>query len=207
MERDPLPMDRRKRRKLELHDRMLEVAMDLFERQGIEKTSAVQICREADVARKTFFNHFSSKQDLVAEIADQQLSEVLANLEAASKLQATTPKRLRAYFRRLARYGEQARPMTKELMHEVFRVNQLKAAEGGPKIRRAFRGLILSCIDCGDVTTRQDVETLTDMAMGSFNVLMTSWAYTENYPLAKRCRAAADCLAELLCGPVPDPPR
>ena len=47
----------------------------------------------------------------------------------------------------------------------------------------------------------QDVETLTEVAVGCFMELMSSRAHLPDYPIAKRCEAMASALSELMCGP------
>ena len=62
-------LGRRERRKLEVRARILEASVSLFQQQGIAATTVVEICGLADVAEKTFFNHFQSKGELLREIA------------------------------------------------------------------------------------------------------------------------------------------
>ena len=60
-------LSRRERRKREVHDRILEAAVERFEQSGFEGTKVDEICEAADVAQKTFFNHFPTKQHLFRE--------------------------------------------------------------------------------------------------------------------------------------------
>ena len=63
------PVGRRERRKLEVHARILEANLELFDARGAEATKVQDICERADVAHKTFFNHFASKRHLLREVA------------------------------------------------------------------------------------------------------------------------------------------
>jgi len=60
---------RRERRKLEVRGRILAASVELFDKKGIEDTKVLEICERADVAHKTFFNHFPSKRHLLRVIA------------------------------------------------------------------------------------------------------------------------------------------
>ena len=62
-------LSRRERRKLEVRGRILKAAGDLFTQHGFQATKVAEICEQADIAQKTFFNHFPSKQHLLREIA------------------------------------------------------------------------------------------------------------------------------------------
>ncbi len=66
------PMDvpgegRMERKKRETRQRIIEVAMDLFQRQGFNNTTMEQIAEVADIARKTLYNHFPVKEAIVDE--------------------------------------------------------------------------------------------------------------------------------------------
>ncbi|SFH15229.1 transcriptional regulator, TetR family [Desulfotomaculum arcticum] len=52
---------RRDRKKEQARTKIIDLAIDLFEKQGFEQTSMEQIAREADVAKRTLYNYFSGK--------------------------------------------------------------------------------------------------------------------------------------------------
>src|ERR1700694_1621614 len=66
-------VNRQDRRKLEARERILRAAFDLFLSQGIEATKIEDICERADVANRTFFNHFATRQDMIRALAEQRL--------------------------------------------------------------------------------------------------------------------------------------
>ena len=47
--------------------------MRLFDAKGFAATTVAEICDAADVAEKTFFNHFASKPDMLREVARVEL--------------------------------------------------------------------------------------------------------------------------------------
>ena len=57
-------LTRRERRKREVHDRILEAAVDLFEQQGFDATKVDEICELAGVSKGSFYHAFDSKEDL-----------------------------------------------------------------------------------------------------------------------------------------------
>ena len=91
---------RMERKKKETRQRIIKVAMDLFQRQGFNDTTMEQIAEEADVARKTLYNHFPVKEAIVDEYvrgiskeSTQEAFETLQNLpDTRSRLVETLDK-------------------------------------------------------------------------------------------------------------------
>jgi AcrR family transcriptional regulator len=52
-------------------DRLKQAAMELFEQQGFQQTTAVEISRRARVTTRTFFRYFSDKQAILFADAEQ----------------------------------------------------------------------------------------------------------------------------------------
>lgn len=67
---------RRERRKAEMHDRLMTAAMECFRLRGFSETSVQQITELADVGYGTFFNYFSSKDAILAEMGAAHFASV-----------------------------------------------------------------------------------------------------------------------------------
>ena len=66
MELKDIPVENRaERKKKETQQKIIKVAMDLFQSQGFSNTTMEQIAEEADIARKTLYNHFPVKEAIV----------------------------------------------------------------------------------------------------------------------------------------------
>ncbi|MEW6182988.1 MAG: TetR/AcrR family transcriptional regulator [Bacillota bacterium] len=78
MDQRDIPVEGRvERKKKETRQKIVQVAMDLFQRQGFINTTMEQIAEEADIARKTLYNHFPVKEAIVDEFV-REISEGLA---------------------------------------------------------------------------------------------------------------------------------
>ena len=66
-------MSRLERRKREVREKLLAAAFDLFLDHGVAATTIEEICERADVANRTFFNHFATRQDMIRALAEQRL--------------------------------------------------------------------------------------------------------------------------------------
>src|SRR3972149_6149201 len=94
----PLPRRERGRRKRDLRSRTLEAGGDLFACQGFHETRVAEICDRADIAHKTFFNHFPTKLHLLREIAHAGLERLVAEIESIRRSELSTPQRLHRLF-------------------------------------------------------------------------------------------------------------
>jgi AcrR family transcriptional regulator len=191
-------LTRRERRKLEVHIRILEASVELFQERGIENTKVLDICDRADVAHKTFFNHFVSRRHLLREIASYGLEQVLTEIEAARKQPASTRARIHHFFEGLADHADEAGPMHGELLTEMVAVSHESGREPAQarKLHDAFGAIIADGFEIGDINDKHSRETLTEMLMGAYYVLMFNWANLERYPLRERALDTARFLAD-----------
>jgi AcrR family transcriptional regulator len=191
---------RRERRKLEVRNRILAAATALFDREGFGATTVAAICERADVAHKTFFNHFPAKRDLLREIASIYLDTLLRDIEETRKQPGPTRERIDFFFARVADSLLSAGPMRRELVTEVIHVahEARTEAEQARKLHAAFGSLILDGIANGDVTQRYDADTLIDMLKGAFYALMFNWSNLEDYSLREHALSSARFLGDAI---------
>ena len=197
---EPTELSRRERRKLELRQRILDAAVALFDAQGFQATTVADICARADVAQKTFFNHFPSKQDLFRELDGLGLASVLLDVETARKSGRNTRERLEAFFSVVADRTEVARATHRELLTDMVHAvhESPDKSEHARKLHDAFGAIVQDGLDAGDVTRRHAAETLAEMILGAYYVLMFSYANVDEFPLRKQALAAARFLADAL---------
>ncbi len=197
---NPGSLTRRERRKLELHERIFEAAADLFTEHGFQATKVSEICERADVAHKTFFNHFPSKLHVLREIAHWSVEQLLVDIESVRKEARSTRERLLQFFRRVAKHTAEAGPMNREFVTELVHVlnESPERSEQAQKLLDAFGAIVRDGLAAGDVTRRHDAETLTEMILGAYYVLMFNYANLDDFPIQKQAEAAARFLGDAL---------
>jgi AcrR family transcriptional regulator len=62
------------RRRARMRARLIEAARIVFARQGVDATRINEITEEADVGFGSFYNHFSSKEEIVAAVLEQAVA-------------------------------------------------------------------------------------------------------------------------------------
>jgi AcrR family transcriptional regulator len=189
-------LGRRERRKLEVRTRIREAGLELFEARGVDATKVRDICERADIAHKTFFNHFPTKRHLLREIAQDSLGRLLVDIEEVRKLPVSTAEKIRAFFTGVADNADEAPPLRREFLTEMVHIAH-ESGTGHQQARQlhdAFSGLVADGLEAGELTDRYGADALTEMLLGAFYVLMFNWANLEAYPL----RAHAEVIARFL---------
>ena len=197
---EPAPIGRRERRKLELRARILETAAELFAERGFAETKVAEVCERADIAHKTFFNHFPSKQDLLREIARFGVQALLEDIEASRKAERTTAARLAHFFTTVAERVSERGPMNRELMNAMVAVinEDDDKATRARALHEGFAAIVHDGLDAGELTRRHDAETLTEMIVGAFYVLMFNYANLDSFDIRTQADALASFLADAL---------
>lgn len=73
---------RRARKREQMLLRLAETAAGLFESEGYDHVTMERIAEQADVAKRTLYNHFPSKESVLAHWVDIELARDLAHLQA-----------------------------------------------------------------------------------------------------------------------------
>ncbi len=77
----PESLGLRERNRRERRQRLEDVALELFERDGFDRTTIEQIAAAAGLSPRTFFSYFATKDDLVLGDYTDRLSRILDELE------------------------------------------------------------------------------------------------------------------------------
>ena len=85
---------RTERNKREVRGRIVAAAAELFDEHGVSATKVEAICDNANIALRTFYNHFPSKQVVVEHLAVDATGEVAVRIRSAHHDGDSTRERL-----------------------------------------------------------------------------------------------------------------
>lgn len=180
--------------------RIIQAAQRLFQANGYQASTVAEICVEADVAYKTFFNHFPSKHQVLLEVEAESLESVLSHLGDVLAIEGSTRNRITTFFERIAIEAEAAGPMNRELLAEMIHSAHTRGDEPDQikRIVAAIERIVEAGVEQGDVRTDVAVDTLADLIRGNYYVLMISFGNLADYPIVEQARSLAALVAESL---------
>ena len=201
-ERANRPADRFARRRHRNRQALLDAAIDLFQQRGIRGAKIEDICERADVAPRTFFNHFETREHLYSAIAQQRAAQFAALFDATTDDARPTRERLPELLGKIADYLE-ARPLYRELVGEMLHV---RADRGSENVRTGVLGLaaqrfVASSVARGEIRASVRPEVLADLLLGALTITLGNWSTQPGYELRRELRDAADALLLLFSAP------
>ncbi len=195
---DPQPT-RRERRRLEIRERIVHTAFSLFENKGYETTTVTEIAEQADIAYGTFFKHFPTKLDLLREVSDLALSSLFDDVAAVDRRKASFPANLVDLFETTANSAIKMGPETRGLINAMMATSVPETSrKHDQRIRQAFQNFLRDGLATGSIRQETDLETMTEVVVGSWYSIFLSWVRSDTYPLQERASSVARFLANTL---------
>ncbi|WP_319457471.1 MULTISPECIES: TetR/AcrR family transcriptional regulator [unclassified Mycobacterium] len=196
-------MNRTDRRKQEIRDRILQAAFELFLSQGIDATKIEDICERADVANRTFFNHFATRQEMIQALAEKRLlnlREVVLDRSAEP-----VPSRLTGVFGDIAAALVEAGDTYRAMIGAMLVTTVGSGTQRGFGLHDAFLELVKDGVAKGEISSKHDPQILADLLVGGLVVGIVNWTIDTTYSLETGLRDSAAALVELLAAEPPPP--
>jgi AcrR family transcriptional regulator len=177
---------------------LLEAAIALFQEKGIRTTRLEEICARADIAPRTFFNHFETRERLYEAIARQRAEQLANQLDALRDDPRALGERLNDLFTAIGAYLG-ARPLYRELVGEML---HLRHDGGTEAVRARILGqaalrFIRDGVARGEIARRHPPEVLADLLLGALVIALGNWSASEEYDLEEGLAGAAAALVDL----------
>jgi AcrR family transcriptional regulator len=183
------------RRKQEVRERILGAAFDLFLDQGVPGTTIEDICERADVANRTFFNHFATRHDMMRALAEERL----LNLRDVvfDRANEPIPARLIGLFDDIAATLGESSDTYREVIAEMLTAAGY-GIQRGFALHDTFLQLVKEGVARGEVSVRHDAQTLADIIVGALTGGIVNWTVDKTYSIESGFHDLAVALADLL---------
>lgn len=185
--------NRIERRKIEFRDKITEAALKLFAEQGVSDTSVSSIIKAADIAHKTFFNHFPTKDHLLQHIVSTYSDHAYSVFRDAFKRYNEPEKRVEYCFINIAKAVEALHPNYKQLMN-FYLISGAGSNELRIKQKAEFSAIVNQIMSDaklqGKLRPGFTQETLTDMVVAICVATLLNWSLEEDYPLVANMKKA-----------------
>lgn len=198
------PMGRRERQRQRIRSAILDAALELFAEQGYAATTIDQIADRADLARRTVFNHFPRKRDMLDAWRAERRELVAARLTQDGVPQAPARRQLELQMEVLARVNEENPRMARVL--SLGWLSELGTFESPFPVFESFRDSVRLGQDNGDFRPSVPPETVAETLSACYTETLHRWLQAHQhddrpFPLGPALRAKLDLLLDGLAVP------
>jgi TetR/AcrR family transcriptional regulator, regulator of autoinduction and epiphytic fitness len=155
---------RRVRKRMQMLGHLAGTAARLFESHGYESVTMEQIAAEADVAKRTLYNHFPTKEAVLAHWLEAELERDLAHLQGGMAKCTTFVSRITYLLNASADWcAEHPIYLTAYLRHRFLSIGTSEAdgsSERGKGIALAWQQLIAEGQRAGELGRKPPAEQL-----------------------------------------------
>ena len=190
--------NRFERRRQRSRTSLLDAAIELFQEKGLRETKLEEICERADIAPRTFFNHFDTREHLYQAIAAQRVEQLVERLD---DLRTDARPLTRRLSELLAAIGAHltARPLYRQLVGEMLHLRDPGGSEAGRSrlLRQAALRFVRDGVKRGEIARRHRPEVLADLLLGALTIALSNWSADAAYDLERGLADAARALLDL----------
>lgn len=163
-------ISRRDRKKIQILNTLVTIAMELFASKGFGETTIADITKSADIGTGTFYNYFHSKEDIIQYVLTQKLSQAENSLEKLSKSTISPREKLLQILVLLGEIYENNRQLFDLCVNHLG----LKQPPHGPQFKGILIGIIEEGQKTGDFRKTIPIEMVIEIFMGLIKSATTS---------------------------------
>lgn len=183
-----IPLGRRERKKQAIRDKICEETIGLVERHGIEGTTIDAICDCTDIAKKTFYNYYSSKHDLLIDICQINLlnrTELLISDAMAHSTELSD--RLDFIFAVITQRNREVGNLEKGLIDYMVGNLSNNRSQGAGQLTFMNDCFIRLYTDNNDqIKAALSAEFCAEMTVGMINAVTLNWLHSDQYETEQR---------------------
>jgi len=187
-------VSRIERRKTEFRDKITRAALKLFAKDGVADTSIASIIEAADIAHKTFFNHFPTKDHLLQHIMNTHTEHAYAFFRDAMKRYDDPAKQMEYCLMKIAMALEPLDSQRYKELVTFYFVSNASTREFRDAQKQNFSALVTQILTDAKQQNRLkpgfSIEILNEMIMGICVATLLSWSVEEKYPITGKMKQA-----------------
>lgn len=161
-------------------EKIYRIALRRFRTHGFEETPVSAITREADVAKGTFFNHFPTKEHLLARVLDDMMDEAIEGGSSRPGGSEAIPVGLDRLALELAGHPHLARAIVPRLgsLPPVGQKSTEESLAGLERLRRWVRERLVESLRISVPLEEADDQTLSLLVVAAFEATLREWHTT-----------------------------
>ena len=159
-------------------EQIIDVAMDLFNKSGYSKVSVNEIIDVVGISKRTFYYHFSAKEDILEEFYAIPNEITVSMLEAMLDKTNNVDKLLALFRPRIEHFTKIGQNISKQIIISNLRDNKgtFKCQkETRKKIKLIELDLIKKAQEANEITNMTDPEALSDILLHNLIGQIVLW--------------------------------
>jgi AcrR family transcriptional regulator len=176
-------LGRREQKKLAVRERICLETAGLIERHGIDGTTIDAICDCAEIAKKTFYNYYSAKHDLLNDICKNTLlnrTETLVNEALASS--NVLAEQLDHIIHVMIQRNRDAGRLERELIDYMVSNLSEHRSQGAGQLT-FMNNCFLRLYTCGQAQLKPSLTPAfcAEITVGMINAITLNWLHNDNH--------------------------
>lgn len=181
-------LGRRERKKKAVRDSICNETIKLIERHGVDGLTIDAICDCVDIAKKTFYNYYASKHELLLDLCQMVLLQgTEAMMLEVMHSGKSVPDQLAAITAVIAKRDRDAGGLERELIAYSVNAMSTNLQQGAGQLAYVNR-MFLAFFQHNRAALKQELspEFCAEMTVGMFNAVTLNWLHNKDYDSASR---------------------
>ncbi|KVN49019.1 TetR family transcriptional regulator [Burkholderia territorii] len=189
---------RRARKRTQMLAHLADTGARLFDAHGYDAVTMEQIAAQADVAKRTLYNHFPTKEAVLAHWLERELARDLAHLQRDIARRKTFASRIACVLDASAAWCEQHPAyLLAYLRHRFLSIGVAQAETGnGGDIAPVWQQLIAAGQQAGELNPALAADQLATWFHHLYLAAMLRWLTVPGLSLKREFRSVATLFVE-----------
>lgn len=179
-------------------EKIIQSAIELFQEQGIEKTTVSHIVKRANIAQGTFYLYFPSKLSLMPAIAEEMVKVLVERMNEAIPKDTSIEKTLKKIIDTIFSFTKEYREVLAIVYSGLAATEHLKEWETVyAPCYELISNLIKKGIEAGEIETKLHPRRIAKLAIGlveSATEQVFLYDYSDTYEVGNQKEAVTQFL-------------